>query len=502
MRPSSALSSTLVRALVQRMNAVSKVLLDTDAETSQCDDAGDVFDLLVASIRGGVVDRKSVWLLLAALSGALPTSREVIDAARVLELEDTVTAALWLLDRAREVSLERGNPLAEIDVVTGAVVVDVNQTIRGDRHTGIQRVVRRMLPCWDASQDILLAGWTSQGGTLRRLTEAEEESVLRWDGLAEKTDEVAPSLTRLLVPWDSVIVLPEVPSTEACPQLAALAEMSTNRVVMIGYDAIPVVSADLRPRNEPDLFVKYLNVIKHASRVAGISFAASEEFRGFSEGLRSQGIKGPLVTEVLLAHQGLGQDVRDSTVPGGMDDAGPLVLCVGSQEIHKNHLAVMYAAERLWREGLAFQLTFVGRQGWDMSEFDEQVNRLQGAGRPLTVMRAMGDDELLGAYQRARFVAFPSLHEGYGLPVAEALSVGTPVITSNFGSMQEIARDGGCLLVDPRDDEDILRAMRSLLTDDSLLHDLHDQARGRASRSWEAYATELWDALVAPELAS
>ena len=135
-------------------------------------------------------------------------------------------------------------------------------------------------------------------------------------------------------------------------------------------------------------------------------------------------------------------------------------------------------------------------------QFDEQVSRLRAAGRSLTVIRGMGDDELRSAYQRARFAIFPSLHEGYGLPVAEALAAGTPVITSNFGSMQEIARDGGCLLVDPRDDEDIIGAMRSLLKDGSLVAELRDQARGRTPRTWEAYAAELWDALVAPELAS
>ena len=72
----------------------------------------------------------------------------------------------------------------------------------------------------------------------------------------------------------------------------------------------------------------------------------------------------------------------------------------------------------------------------------------------------VGDDDLWNAYERAAFMIFPSLHEGYGLPIAEALAHGTPVITSDFGSTAEIARDGGCLLVDPRDDEQIVDAMR------------------------------------------
>jgi glycosyltransferase involved in cell wall biosynthesis len=501
------LSAVLVSAFAQRMRAVSAVLLEANAGASD-HEAGDLLELIVESVRGPMVDRKSVWLLLTALNGAMPTSSEVIEAARMLELEDGVTSAIWLLDRAHEVTLDRGNPLSEMDLVRGAVVVDVNQTARGDQHAGIQRVVRQTLPYWHESREVLLASWTRNCGALRRLTESEEQAVLRWDDCVWETVPTQAPLSdgripeRLLIPWDSVIMLPEVPTAATCPQLAALAELSTNRVVAIGYDAIPIVSADLRPRNEPDLFVKYLNVLKHSSRVAGISFAASEEFRGFSESLQSQGIDGPLVMEVLLAHQEIGQDVSGGVGLGAAGDHRPLVLCIGRQDLHKNHLAVMHAAERLWREGLAFELTFIGRHGWDMRAFEEQVSRLQAAGRPLSVTREMGDDELRRAYQRARFAIFPSLHEGYGLPVAEALAAGTPVITSNFGSMQEIARNGGCLLVDPHADEEIVEAMRSLLTDDSLLSDLQHQARNRTSRSWETYAADLWEALVAPELAS
>src|SRR5450756_1374536 len=132
-----------------------------------------------------------------------------------------------------------------------------------------------------------------------------------------------------------------------------------------------------------------------------------------------------------------------------------------------------------------------------MSAFDEQVSRLQTAGRSLAVIRGMGDDELRRAYQRARFAIFPSLHEGYGLPVAEALAAGTPVITSNFGSMSEIALGGGCLLIDPRDDQAIAGAMERMLTDDELVARLAKEARSRQFRTWDEYADELWEALTA-----
>jgi glycosyltransferase involved in cell wall biosynthesis len=84
--------------------------------------------------------------------------------------------------------------------------------------------------------------------------------------------------------------------------------------------------------------------------------------------------------------------------------------------------------------------------------------------------------------------------------VAESLAFGTPVITTSYGSTEEIASTGGSLLVDPRDDEAIVAAMRKLLLDDDLVQELRDQIKARPLRSWQQYATELWDCLVQPEI--
>lgn len=176
---------------------------------------------------------------------------------------------------------------------------------------------------------------------------------------------------------------------------------------------------------------------------------------------------------------------------------GPVVLCVGSHEPRKNHLTVLHAAELLWREGLQFSLLFVGGHGWRAEQFTDRVVQLQAAGRPVRSVRALPDDLLWAAYVLARVVVFPSLNEGFGLPVAEALASGTPVITSDFGSMREIASEGGAVLVDPRDDHALRDALRLVLTDETVHAQLSEQARLRPGRTWEHYAGQTWDYLVA-----
>jgi len=112
------------------------------------------------------------------------------------------------------------------------------------------------------------------------------------------------------------------------------------------------------------------------------------------------------------------------------------------------------------------------------------------------LITALPDDLLWAAYRLARCMVFPSLNEGFGLPVAEALAIGTPVITSDFGSMREIAAEGGALLVDPRDDADLRQAMRILICDDDVHARLSQEAAMRSTRTWEQYAADTWAYLV------
>jgi glycosyltransferase involved in cell wall biosynthesis len=173
-----------------------------------------------------------------------------------------------------------------------------------------------------------------------------------------------------------------------------------------------------------------------------------------------------------------------------------VVLCPGSREPHKNQRATLHAAERLWREGLDFEVRLVGGPGWSDRVLRPALERLESAGYPIVSLGRVSDARLTEEMRGARIVVFASLHEGYGLPVSEALATGTPVITADFGSQAEIAELGGCLTVDPRDDLALTDALRLTLTDDAVLARLRAEASARVVRTWDDYAAELWDFLV------
>ena len=155
-----------------------------------------------------------------------------------------------------------------------------------------------------------------------------------------------------------------------------------------------------------------------------------------------------------------------------------------------------YLATRHLIEAGHRRLGFVGGNGWRGESFAAAVSRLVDAGRPVVTRRALSDGLLWAAYERADATVFPSLNEGYGLPVAESLLAGTPVVTSGFGSMREIAAGGGALLVDPRDDRDIADAIDRVLFDEETAARLRAEARRRTGRSWSDYSKELWSYLV------
>jgi glycosyltransferase involved in cell wall biosynthesis len=453
-----------------------------------------VLRLLTDHIRSESTPDK-LWLLRLAVAGRMATASEVHALRRRLEISTSLETSLWLLEESLADSSSASATRA-IELVQHGVVVDVDHTARHDLHTGIQQVIRRTMPLWAAEHDVTFAAWTDDGSGLRALSPAERARVVDWHNPEYEPARIPRrregDTARLIVPWHSVVVLPDVAMPAALAPLAALTEFSGNRVVAVGYDCIPVVSADLVPVGGASRFASYLGVVKHLRRVAAISSSATEEFQGFVDALPAQGLIGPEVVECQLpASSGPMAEARAGA-------AGLTVLVVGSFEPRKNHLAILFAAETLWREGLRFDLVLIGGMGWG-DAVPRLVSRLRRAGRPVIMRHRVDDASLREAYASARFTVFPSLHEGYGLPVAESLAAGVPAITSNFGSMVEIAAGGGVVAIDPRDDIALTDAMRRLLTDDALIARLRTQIEGRPSRTWSNYADELWNVLVAPE---
>ena len=169
--------------------------------------------------------------------------------------------------------------------------------------------------------------------------------------------------------------------------------------------------------------------------------------------------------------------------------AGEYILYVGVLEPRKNIPTLLRAYQDLVAQGIREQLAIVGRRGWMFDEIFTTVQTLK-LGDKVVFTGYVPNDELPYLYNGARLFVYPSLYEGFGLPVLEAMACGTPVVTSSVSSMPEIVDDAG-LLVDPRDPKQLARAIEQLVVDDDLHRSLQERGLQRAEQfSWERTARE------------
>jgi glycosyltransferase involved in cell wall biosynthesis len=168
----------------------------------------------------------------------------------------------------------------------------------------------------------------------------------------------------------------------------------------------------------------------------------------------------------------------------------PYFLFVGTLEPRKNLRRLLAAFSRLPETVRdANLLVLAGGKGWGGVNAGDLLKEFR-LERNVVVTGYVGDALLSTLYAHARFLAMPSLYEGFGLPLVEAMSFGVPVLTSNTSSLPEVAGDAG-LLIDPMNENSIGQGILRLLTDGEFRQNLAERAKKNATRfSWAKAARE------------
>lgn len=168
----------------------------------------------------------------------------------------------------------------------------------------------------------------------------------------------------------------------------------------------------------------------------------------------------------------------------------PFILSVGTVQPRKNYARLVYALKALLDRQLDVSLVISGGKGWLEDSLYTAI-RDTHMQDDVHLIGFADEDDLPALYSAANCFAFPSLYEGFGLPVLEAMACETPVITSNVSSLPEVAGDAA-ILVDPHDVEDITEALYRLLTDNALRDQLVQRGRVRAAHfTWKRSALQL-----------
>lgn len=255
---------------------------------------------------------------------------------------------------------------------------------------------------------------------------------------------------------------------------------------------VPTVATihDIKYKAHPDTFslserMVFAALLPQVARRSCHVISDSEAIR--TEIVRWTGIPSAQVTPVPLApRRGWPGDPTDDPARlAALGLSDPYILSVAGSYPHKNLARLVDAFPITTEEGRPVQLVLVGLKG----RGHETVEALAGKRADLIKLMGWVDDASLATlYRNALALAFPSLYEGFGLPILEAMSFGTPVLTSNYGAMAEVAGDAA-VLINPADTHDIRRGLSKIAQDPRQREHLRELGYFRAGQfSWERTA--------------
>ena len=169
------------------------------------------------------------------------------------------------------------------------------------------------------------------------------------------------------------------------------------------------------------------------------------------------------------------------------------ILHIGTLEPRKNH-RIMLEAWRLFRDlnpGVKAKLTLVGNPYDGFDDLRDWVTAFVAEEDSVEWLGGVDDATVKRLYEECLFTVFPSIVEGFGLPIIESVWHGKPCLTANFGAMEEVARDGGCHMVDTRDASSLADGFAALVLDPARCTELTEECRKRPLRSWKDYVVDM-----------
>lgn len=398
-------------------------------------------------------------------------------------------------DREREEVRPSGSPL----------FIDVTNSTRDPANSGVVRVARRLSRALqEAGHDPLFVLWDQTSMEYVLPTQAEHERLSAFNGPFIK------NASRLSISVEQRTSLDDILNVKKAPEgWLLLAEVTYEtsfrpirkfarerglRIAAIFYDSIPILRPDLCNEHIRTNHGQYMQALGECDLVLPISnFSARclEEFwceRNVKTSCR-------VVPDVLPGEFG---GIRRRDILSDYQQGKADILCVSTLEPRKNHRNLIQAclsmAER--HPELDWSLTLVGNRYIGSFEIADWIQEV-AATNPRIKWRGIVDDATLNQlYEECLFTVYPSILEGFGLPIVESIWHGRPCICYNQGVMAELADEGGCLTTDVTDPLQLCEAIYQMATDDDLRLRLARQATIRPLKKWEDYVAELSQAIA------
>jgi glycosyltransferase involved in cell wall biosynthesis len=288
----------------------------------------------------------------------------------------------------------------------------------------------------------------------------------------------------------SWLLLPEVLNADEAAAMLRYAREHGVRTAAVFHDAIPVTHPHLVNAEASAAHLRYMRELCAADVVLPVStFSAA----AFAEIARRE---GRLLPPLRVCREAA--EVAGVSRAAAAERKSSRVLCVASLDPRKNHAVLLDAFEIVCRElpESDTELHLVGDVYKPAPAAADAVVQATQRNPRIKWHGRVDREQLHALYRTCAFTVYPSLLEGFGLPVVESLWFGKPCICSDAGPMGESAIGGGCITVDVQNPPAIAAAMLMLLTNSERYRELVQQACTRPLKTWRAYAAEICDVLA------
>ena len=376
----------------------------------------------------------------------------------------------------------------------------VDHTIQCPVNTGMQRVVRQLgKALLNSGENITFVKWNSDENMFELLSPPELEFLSQWNGPQILNKDSAryhggnshsPILIKkhlleecnwLIVPEVTYITPHPVPMTL---EIIVKAKECGLKTAFIFYDALPLRRPEFQALAENHAV--YMQQLMLSDLVVPISHWSCRDLSSYLiHHEYAAEMAMPMIKTVVLP----GASARSKRITSSVSSnkLKNFILSVGTMEQRKNQLMLVHAFEHFCDVHPDSDLNLV-LVGSISSEIRQSLDTVVKRCKRIRVIEGVSDDKLDKLYRDCLFTVFPSIAEGFGLPILESLWYGKPCICANFGSMLEVAQEGGCLTIDTKDSHNIFKAIDKISTDPCLWSKLSTEALERKIEDWNDYS--------------
>ena len=383
-------------------------------------------------------------------------------------------------------------------------IIDVSQTSHCYHNTGIQRVTRSLYYnikkynikdihpiCFDP----YFKDWRKLNSKEKLLLDYNLKIVLtknrkpKWT-LFQKINSFFLKFIKNYIKFkltsNSILIVPEIFDNKFIENLNYF-NFFNKKLLKIGifHDAIALKYPIYTPYKTVKRIPAYMEELSNFDAIAAVSKASANHLLEYWEKIKVKKI--PIVKVIPL-----GCEFKKSNKYISNNKKIPKILCVSTIEARKNHETLLKAVKILWDQGLSFELILIGmlnvETGFKVSNI---IKEMLKDNYPLKWKPYVSDDELSYEYETCYFTVYPSVIEGFGLPILESIFYKKPCICNNVGAISEIASDGGCLQINITNKLELAINIKNLLMNKNLWFNLSLEAKNRKIKSWKDYSEDI-----------